>query len=610
MRADIAVDGCGYNDPMSPDQAHRFQQAEQLLRGGRPVEARSMLAALGLETPREPKVWWALGSACRMAGDAAGAERAFGHLVRIDAGRPQGWVALGELMAAAGRADEAETAWRGALKADPRHPVAAALADKLSGEGRGEDALTILAPAMAENPPAGALAARARVYRALGRLEPAVDDLRAAAALAPDEGQLQFELAVALAQLNRGAETVAAGRRALALGVRSPDLMQVIGHGERLSGDLVAAEATFSEGLRDWPEDEGLHRELAALRWSLTGDVAEATRELDAALAWRPDSPGLLVLKGRVLEYAGEMEAARALLVEAASDFGASPTVLCAAARRLAAVDPEAALGLAQRALARQADDPFALAALAEANLALGDTTAAESAVDRLLVLAPDDEHGQSMRQLVWRLRGDPRCRQACDYETMVSTQVIATPPGWDSLEAYLADLAIALRRLHGAKAHPVGQSLRGGTQTDKSLAESDDPAIRAFFKAIEAPIAAHVAQLDALAGKAEPTRHRVVRSWSVRLRPGGVHVDHLHKAWISSAFYVSLPPAVAAGGRAGWLRLGKPGLTTRPALEAERWIQPRPGMLALFPSSMWHGTEPFEDGEERLTIAFDVDPA
>lgn len=564
-----------------------------------------MLAPLGMETPTAPNVWWALANACRMAGDTVGAERSLRHLVRIDGGRAQSWVALGEIMAAAGRADDAEEAWQAALKADPRHPVAAALADKLAGEGRGEEALALLAPAMAQDPPAGALAARARVYRALGRVEESAADLRAATVLAPDEAQLQFELAVALARLNRGAETVTAGRRAEALGVRSPDLVQVIGHGERLSGDLEAAEATFRQGLLQWPEDEGLHRELAALRWSLTGDAAEATREIDVALAWRPGEPGLLVLKARVLEYAGDLDAARAVLAEPALDFGASPLVLSAAARLTIAVDPDAAAGLAHRALARQPDDPFALAALAEAKLALGDTFGAGQAAEHLLSLVPDDEHGQSIRQLIWRLHGDPRYPLACDYETMVSTRTIDTPPGWDSLEAYLADLAVALRALHGGKAHPVGQSLRGGTQTDKSLAESDDPAIRAFFQAIEAPIAAHIAQLTG-----GETPFEVVRSWSVRLAPGGVHVDHLHKAWISSAFYVALPAEVEAGGRAGWLRLGKPGLLTTPPLEAERWIQPRPGMLALFPSSMWHGTEPFEDGAERLTIAFDVDPA
>jgi hypothetical protein len=31
--------------------------------------------------------------------------------------------------------------------------------------------------------------------------------------------------------------------------------------------------------------------------------------------------------------------------------------------------------------------------------------------------------------------------------------------------------------------------------------------------------------------------------------------------------------------------------------------------MLALFPSYMWHGTVPFTQGAERLTIAFDLVP-
>lgn len=602
------MEGCGYNCAMSPDQLNRFRQAEQLLRGGRPVEARAMLAALGMEAPTAPAVWWALGSACRSAGDSVGAERALRHLVRIDGGKPQGWVALGEVMAAAGRAEEAVEAWRGALSADPCHPVASAVAQQLAYEGRTEEALAILAPALTKPPEAGTLAVRgvrAWIYRRLGRLDAALDDLRVAAQLAPDEAQVHFDRAAVSAQLNQGSETVEAGRRAQALGLQSADLAQLIAHGERLSGDLAAAEATLRDGLRRWPDDEGLHRDLAALRWSLTGDAAEATREIDTALVFSPGQPGLLVLKARVLEYAGEADAARVVLAEPAADFAAPPLILSAAARLAIAVDPEAAAGMAQRALARQPDDPFALAALAEAMLATGDTVGAAEAADRLLAIAPDDEHGQSIRQLVWRLNGDPRYAQACDYEAMVSTRTIATPPGWNNLEAYLADLASALRALHGGKAHPVGQSLRGGTQTDKSLAESDDPAIRAFFQAIEAPIAAHVMMLTG-----EATPRRVVRSWSVRLAPGGVHVDHLHKAWISSAFYVALPPEVEAGGHAGWLRLGKPGIATSPALEAERWIQPRPGMLALFPSSMWHGTEPFEDGEERLTIAFDVDRA
>ncbi|HET6912296.1 MAG TPA: putative 2OG-Fe(II) oxygenase, partial [Rhodanobacteraceae bacterium] len=65
------------------------------------------------------------------------------------------------------------------------------------------------------------------------------------------------------------------------------------------------------------------------------------------------------------------------------------------------------------------------------------------------------------------------------------------------------------------------------------------------------------------------------------------------------------------AQGHEGWLQLGEPGFKTQPPLPPERFVKPEPGLLALFPSYMWHGTIPFsgDDGQSRLTIAFDVVP-
>ena len=45
------------------------------------------------------------------------------------------------------------------------------------------------------------------------------------------------------------------------------------------------------------------------------------------------------------------------------------------------------------------------------------------------------------------------------------------------------------------------------------------------------------------------------------------------------------------------------------PPLGAEHYVRPEPGLLALFPSYMWHGTVPFGGEEPRLTIAFDIVP-
>jgi len=127
---------------------------------------------------------------------------------------------------------------------------------------------------------------------------------------------------------------------------------------------------------------------------------------------------------------------------------------------------------------------------------------------------------------------------------------------------------------------------------------------IRAFFEAIRAPIARYIAELGE-AGAA----FRIAGAWSVRLRPHGFHANHVHpRGWISSAFYVALPAAVADdASRAGWLKFGEPGPPTRPALGPEHFVKPEPGLLALFPSSLWHGTVPFGGDEPRLSIAFDV---
>jgi hypothetical protein len=40
-----------------------------------------------------------------------------------------------------------------------------------------------------------------------------------------------------------------------------------------------------------------------------------------------------------------------------------------------------------------------------------------------------------------------------------------------------------------------------------------------------------------------------------------------------------------------------------------EAYVTPTIGQLALFPSYLWHGTVPFTDEAERLTVAFDIVP-
>jgi hypothetical protein len=224
----------------------------------------------------------------------------------------------------------------------------------------------------------------------------------------------------------------------------------------------------------------------------------------------------------------------------------------------------------------------------------------------------PHDQHVLALLATAWRLLDDPRYRALYDYDAFVGVHRLQAPAGWPDLAAYLDDLAAAVGAAHAYRTHPFDLSLRQGSQAPDIL-NLDHRAVRAFPAAVEAAIAGHLA---ALGRGDDPLRARNTGAWtfqgawSVRLRPHGFHADHVHgQGWLSSACYLTLPDAVAGPSREGWLKFGQPGVATDPPLAAEHYVKPEPGLLALFPSYMWHGTVPFGGDQPRLTIAFDLVP-
>jgi hypothetical protein len=177
------------------------------------------------------------------------------------------------------------------------------------------------------------------------------------------------------------------------------------------------------------------------------------------------------------------------------------------------------------------------------------------------------------------------------------------------------AALVEALGARHRFSTHPLDQSLRHGSQTTRNLVADPDPAIRAVLAAFEEPIRMYLQELGRDAGHPLSARNRgsgvVAAGWSVQLRRGGFHVNHFHnQGWISSAYYVAVPDEVDdAALRSGWLKFGEPRFAT-PGAPAEHYVRPSAGMLVLFPSYMWHGTNAINGPQVRTTIAFDAVPA
>jgi tetratricopeptide (TPR) repeat protein len=445
------------------------------------------------------------------------------------------------------------------------------------------------------------LAAQANALRTAGRLEAAVALYERLIEAAPDDGFAEHNMAAALGDDHRFAESEQASRRAMSKGVDAPETWLVLGRALQGLGRFDEAEEAFGQAIIRRPAYAQAHEDLAQLTWMRGHSASAASLLLDRALAGAPLDPQLMLAKAKLFEYAGDAEAAYGVLRPALAAGAADTRLEVEASRLRAAVDPTAALAHAERARALAPDDAGVLTALCEANLAAGRADAAELIAMDLRRRAPDDQRAVALQATAWRLQGDPRYRELYDYDRLVRAWTIDTPAGWASLESYLADLARSLEGLHRLRSHPIGQSLRGGVQTTQNLDRVDDPAIQAFFSAIAGPIRRHIA---ATGQSGEPRFNGV---WSVRLHPNGFHVSHLHPlGWISSAFYVAVPAAVGHGHE-GWLQFGEPGVPTMPALAAEHFVKPEPGRLVLFPSYMWHGTAPFGGDESRLSIAFDL---
>lgn len=442
----------------------------------------------------------------------------------------------------------------------------------------------------------------------------AAGDLRGAAALyaraaveRPDSAVAEHNLASTLGDLGDFAGAASASARAIAKGSTAPETWLVHARALQGTGELDAAEAAFLRAIGLRRDYATAHRDLAQLRWMRTADVGTALAAIDSARI-----PALASVEAVVLLSAGEPARAAAVLDRAIARGPDAALHLLAANARAALKDAAGQLAHATAALQLARASTETAKAVVEALLHVGRVAEAASLADRIAQAAPDDQGVIALLTTGWRLLGDPRYAGLCEDPALISTRGIATPPGWPSLERFLADLAATLLARHAWRTHPLDQSLRHGSQTQEDLAQVDHPVLRALFAALDAPILAHLAQLgrgDDPVRRRNTGGYRFAGAWSVLLRPGGYHTDHVHpRGWLSSAFHLDLPETVAQRPQ-GWLAFGRPGVPTSPALPPTRHVCPVPGQLILFPSYLWHGTEPFSGDAPRLTVAFDLLP-
>lgn len=454
----------------------------------------------------------------------------------------------------------------------------------------------------------------ARALKTEGRHVEALEVLGSMVESAPDNVAVLHNYAAVLGEAGRNREAVEVMRKAFSKGLNAPESWLVFGRVLSGNRDFDEAESTFRHLVQMNPVNPDAHLELAQLIWMKTGDRDQALALLNETLLANPTSGPLHLARAQIYGQTGDHDTEYAVLKEAARLSGGDPLLELAACNSALAVKRyDEALEFGERAAGKAPNNDSVVAGFCQALLANGDPRGAAQVAQTLLNRTPLNQLFIALHATALRLLGDERYHVLYDYDAFVFTSPLDAPKGWNSAEAYLDDLIEGLDAAHQFKTHPFHQSVRHGSQIS-SINGSDHPALRAFREACAGPVQRYVDRLEA---GDDPLRSRNIggfrmfSTFSVSLKPSGFHVNHVHpQGWLSSACHLRLAEDDPAHEKAGWLKFGEPGVATSPELPPEKYVKPEPGVMAIFPSYMWHGTERFDSGNARLTVASDIVPA
>jgi len=349
-------------------------------------------------------------------------------------------------------------------------------------------------------------------------------------------------------------------------------------------------------------------------------DWENGEKELQTVLQEDRTALDIFITASIIYNRAGQPDLANQCLTQATTKFGDDPDIIATRARLyLESGRNEIAWEFALKALTDRPGDLKLMEIFAEAGLASGRPNDAMVAAQAALKILPNNQFWIAVKYTAGRAMGQDH-RFYADTDKFVKTYRLVPPEKYGSIDAFNRELKKALENLHEFKQHPIDQSLRLGTQTLTDLRYSETPVIQDFFEALDDPINSYIAGLGD--NNMHPLKnrntgnYRFAGAWSVLLKAGGHHVNHVHpKGWISSSYYVDVPDEVEnENDKAGWIKFGEPPFDVidqnGKILGPERIIKPEPGLVVLFPSYLWHGTVPITGDSSRLTLPFDAVPA
>ncbi len=251
---------------------------------------------------------------------------------------------------------------------------------------------------------------------------------------------------------------------------------------------------------------------------------------------------------------------------------------------------------------------------LASAFLEQGNAAEAYAACQLALNVEPGNRDALSFAAIAATESGNPQqSAEILKPELLIRPKLFDARPGYDSINAFNSALVAHVLNHPTLVREPHNKATRNGQQTENLALGERGPvaelqnmigeALDIYLEDINKnnmhpypPLIPHLTKIDI---------------WGTVLGAQGHQTSHMHRAaWISGVYYAKLPDVMHTGqnGQAGWIEFCRPP-DEFPCKQTHnvKMIEPKEGLMVLFPSYIYHRTIPFESDDKRISIAFDL---
>jgi len=387
-------------------------------------------------------------------------------------------------------------------------------------------------------------------YRMTGNFSEAIKCFNQAKAIAPNIAEIDFNEANTQFDLGNYLQAEQAYWNALRKAPDNCEIHETLNEFYWQTDKKSEFGKSFTQAINHLPNNLPLRHSYAESLFA-SGNKAQASKVIDEALKL-DKTPELLHLKGKLVASKGELKLAISLIESSLNN---------------------------QYKLSNALDLIELLIIDIDYSKALHHISYAEK-------IEPNNQLLIAYKSICWRLTSDHRYEWLIDYQTQHA---------------------------------PLKQTLKFGTQTPGRLFYQPVKPIVDLKNAFEEVALEYISSLPD--DDSHPLLSRKTKqinfagSWSVKLKPNGYHVNHVHpKGWISSSFYVSVPEFsnfTQSNDNAGAIKFGESSMNLKEREKIARTVTPKNGLVALFPSYVWHGTIPFNGPNDivRLTAPCDITP-